>query len=93
MQFEKTGQTVSVKLAPQLPANHTPGAPAAAAGGLSTTPTLSWACSLEFDSGALGRLLPGSQMAQLPLHAYFPMGRAARLPARALVDFLAAGLG
>jgi hypothetical protein len=31
-------------------------------------------------------------MTELPVHAYFPLGRSSRLAARAFVDFLAAEL-
>jgi hypothetical protein len=32
-------------------------------------------------------------MADLPVHAYFPLGRATRMAARTFVDFIAAELG
>jgi hypothetical protein len=47
---------------------------------------------LEVASGALVQLLPGWNMAVLPVHAYFPLGRATRMAARAFVDFIAADI-
>jgi DNA-binding transcriptional LysR family regulator len=69
--------------------NDTAGALAAAVGGLGITSTTSWACLQELESGALKQVLPDWKTAELPVHAYFPSGRATRLAARALVDFLA----
>lgn len=92
-QFERDGQTVSIDLGPQLTINDTAGALAAASGGLGVVSTTSWACRLELESGALVQLLPDWKMADLPVHAYFPMGRSTRLAARAFADFLAHELG
>jgi DNA-binding transcriptional LysR family regulator len=91
-QFERDGETVSVELQPQVSTNDTAGAIAAASGGLGITSTTSWACQLELENGALIRLLPEWKTARLPVHAYFPMGRATRMAARAFVDFIAADL-
>jgi DNA-binding transcriptional LysR family regulator len=60
----------------------------AAVNGLGITSTTSWACRNEFDSGALQRLLPDWTTAELPVHAYFPAGRATRLSARVFVSFI-----
>lgn len=38
------------------------------------------------------RLPPDWKMAELPVHAYFPMGRTTRMAGRAFVDFIAAEL-
>lgn len=91
-QFERDGESISVDVEPQISTNDTEGALAAAAGGLGITSTTSWACRREFDSGALTQLLPGWTMAKLPVHAYFPLGRATRMAARSFVDFMAAEL-
>lgn len=88
-QFERDGKTQSLDLKPQLTINDTAGALAAAAGGLGIVSTTSWACRLELENGSLVRLLPQWKMADLPVHAYFPMGRSTRLAARAFADFLA----
>jgi DNA-binding transcriptional LysR family regulator len=91
-QFERDGQTTSVDLNPQFSTNDTAGALAAAAGGLGVTSTTSWACALELASGALVPLLPEWKMADLPVHAYFPLGRTTRLAARVFADYLANAL-
>ncbi|MBV6822052.1 LysR family transcriptional regulator [Pseudomonas sp. PD9R] len=92
-QFEHAGKTLSVDLNPQFSTNDTAGALAAASGGLGIVSTTSWACRLELESGSLVQLLPDWKMADLPVHAYFPMGRTTRMAARAFADFLATVLG
>ncbi|WP_338581213.1 LysR family transcriptional regulator [Pseudomonas sp. MAG733B] len=91
-QLEHDGQMASVNLSPQFSTNDTAGALAAAAGGLGIVSTTSWACRLELENGSLVQLLPQWKMAELPVHAYFPMGRTTRLAARAFADFLASEL-
>lgn len=91
-QFERDGKTTSVNPLPQISTNDTAGALAAAAGGLGIASITSWACELELASGALVQLLPHWKMAELPVHAYFPMGRTTRLAARAFADYLAEAL-
>ena len=92
-QLERDGKSVSLDVSPQISTNDTAGALAAAAGGLGIVSTTSWACRLELESGALVQLLPQWKMADLPVHAYFPMGRTTRLAARAFADFVALELG
>jgi DNA-binding transcriptional LysR family regulator len=87
--FERDDEIASVNLNPQVSTNNTAGALACAAGGLGITSTTSWACKLELESGALVQVLPEWKMAELPVHAYFPMGRATRMAARVFVDFIA----
>lgn len=91
-QFERDGKTVSVTPTPQISTNDTAGALAAATGGLGIASTTSWACEQELSNGALVRLFADWTMAELPVHAYFPMGRTTRLAARALADYLAGSL-
>lgn len=86
--FFRDGEETSVNLHPQVSTNDTAGALAAASGGLGITSTTSWASRLELESGALIQVLPDWKMAELPVHAYFPMGRTTRMAARAFVDFL-----
>jgi len=88
-QFERDGSTASIDLSPQVSTNDTAGALAAASGALGIVSTTSWACRLELESGTLVQLLPDWEMADLPVHAYFPMGRTTRLAARAFAEFLA----
>lgn len=87
-QFRREGHVVTADVTAQVSTNDTAGALAAAAGGLGIASTTSWACRLELEAGTLVRLLPDWAMAELPVHAYFPQGRATRLAARAFVDHL-----
>ena len=89
-QFTRDGEIVSLELQSHISTNDTAGAIAAAASGLGVTSTTSWGCGPYVKRGALVILLPEWTMADLPVHAYFPMGRATRLAARAFVDFIAA---
>jgi DNA-binding transcriptional LysR family regulator len=91
-QFEQDGQTTSIDLQSHVSTNDTTGALAAAIAGLGIVSTTSWACQSELDVGALVRLLPEWKMAELPVHAYFPMGRTTRMAARAFVEFIEAEL-
>jgi DNA-binding transcriptional LysR family regulator len=91
-QFERDGETTSVDLQPHVLTNDTAGGLAAAVAGLGIISTTSWACRTELERGPLTHLLPDWKMAKLPVHAYFPMGRATRLAARAFVDFIATEL-
>lgn len=87
-QFERDGQMTSVEVKPNISINDTSGALAAAASGLGIISTTSWAARSDLRSGVLVKLLPEWTMAELPVHAYFPQGRATRLAARAFVDFI-----
>lgn len=87
--FERDGQTVTVDVRPQLSTNDTAGSLAASASGLGITSTTTWAARQELESGALVQLLPEWETAALPVHAFFPMGRATRIAARAFVEFMA----
>jgi DNA-binding transcriptional LysR family regulator len=91
-QFERDGEATSVDVQPHVSTNDTAGALAAAVAGLGIVSTTSWACRSEVDHGALVHLLPEWKMAELPVHAYFPMGRTTRMAGRAFVDFIAAEL-
>lgn len=92
-QFERDGESTSIDVQPNVSTNDTEGALAAAVAGLGLTSTTSWACRREFESGALVQLIPEWKMADLPVHAYFPLGRATRMAARTFVDFIVAELG
>lgn len=89
-QFERDGRQISVDLRPQVSVNDTSGAIAAAVAGLGVVSSTSWACRVDIDQGALVRLLPEWRMVDLPVHAYFPNGRATRMAARAFVTFIEA---
>lgn len=91
-QFEQDGEITSIDLESHVSTNDTAGALAAAIAGLGIVSTTSWACRSELEVGTLVRLLPEWKMAELPVHAYFPMGRTTRIAGRAFVDFIAAEL-
>ena len=91
-EFRRGRQVAGVPVSPHVSTNDTAGALAAAIGSLGVAQTTSWACRLELENGTLVRLLPDWKMAEMPVHAYFPLGRASRLAARAFVDFLVAEL-
>jgi DNA-binding transcriptional LysR family regulator len=88
--FERGGEKVTIDLQPHFSTNENEGAVAAAAAGLGITSTSEWACLRELGDGSLVRLLTDWKTADIPVHAYFPMGPATRAAARALVDYLAA---
>jgi DNA-binding transcriptional LysR family regulator len=88
--FERDGRESAIKLEPHFSTDENEGAIAAAAAGFGITSTSAWACRRELDSGSLVRLLREWKLAGIPVHAYFPMGRATRAAARAAIDHLAA---
>jgi DNA-binding transcriptional LysR family regulator len=90
--FHRDGQESSIKLDPHFSTDENEGSIAAAASGFGITSTSGWACRREIESGALVRLLPEWTLADIPAYAYFPMGRATRTVARAVIDHLAAAL-
>jgi DNA-binding transcriptional LysR family regulator len=88
--FARDGRECALRLEAHFVTNENEGAVAAAAAGFGITSTSFWSCRRELESGALVRLLAGWRMAGIPLHAYFPMGKATRAAGRAAVDHLAA---
>ena len=86
--FHRDGQDVAPKLEPRFSTDENEGAIAAAVAGLGITSTSGWACRRLLANGALVRLLPEWTLAGIPVHAYFPMGRATRAAARAVIDHL-----
>jgi DNA-binding transcriptional LysR family regulator len=88
--FESAGKLETVELLPDLSTNDNEATVAAATAGLGITSTTEWACSRELQDGALVRLLTDWKTRDIPVHAYFPAGRATRAAARTLIDFLAA---
>jgi DNA-binding transcriptional LysR family regulator len=88
--FEREGEEVAVALSPNFSTNDNEGAIAAAVAGLGVTSTSGWACRRELDAGLLVRLFVDWRQAGIPVHAYFPIGRATRAVARAAVDHLVA---
>ncbi len=86
--FERDGQESVIKLEPHFSTDENEGAIAAAVAGFGITSTSGWACRRELEEGTLLRLLSGWTLPGIPVHAYFPMGRATRAAARAAVDHL-----
>jgi DNA-binding transcriptional LysR family regulator len=90
--FERAGKTVSVELEARLKSNVNEGAIAAAIAGLGIVLAGDWGCRTELASGALVRVLPDWKLAPHRVHALFPAGRATKLAARRLVDYLVEAL-
>jgi len=88
--FERDGQVSALKLEPHFSTDENEGAIAAAVAGFGITSTSGWACRRELENGALVRVLAKWTLAGIPVHAYFPMGRATRAAARAIIDHLVA---
>jgi DNA-binding transcriptional LysR family regulator len=88
--FERSQQEIAVELEAHFTATENEGAVAAATAGLGITSTSEWACRRELTDGALVRLLPDWKLAAIPVHAYFPLGRATRAAGRAVVEHLIA---
>ena len=76
--FDRDGEKVTVELQPHFSTNENEAAVAAATAGLGITSTSEWACQRELGTGALVRLLTDWKTADIPVHAYFPMGPATR---------------
>jgi DNA-binding transcriptional LysR family regulator len=87
--FRRDGQESAIKVEPRFMTDENEGSIAAAAAGYGITSTSGWACRRELEDGTLIRLLPEWHLAGIPVHAYFPMGRATRAAARAAIDHLA----
>ena len=88
--FERDGKTETLELSPHVSTNDNEATVAAATAGMGITSTQQWACRRELRDGSLVVLLPEWRTRDIPVHAYFPAGRATRAAARALIDFLAA---
>jgi DNA-binding transcriptional LysR family regulator len=86
--FERNGEKVSLDLHPHFTTNENEGAVAAAVAGLGVTSTTLLSCAREIEDGTLVSLCPEWTMAQIPVHAYFPSGRATRAAGRAIVEYL-----
>jgi DNA-binding transcriptional LysR family regulator len=90
--FERNGETVEADVQPYFTTNENEGAVAAAVAGFGITSTTGWACRRELDDGSLVPLLVDWKTVDIPVHAYFPMGRATRAAGRAVVEHLIADL-
>ena len=90
--LERDGEKAVVDVQPHFSTNENGGAVAAAAG-IGIISTTLWACRRELADGSLIQLLPDWKTTQIPVYAFFPMGRATRAAGRAIVDYLAADFG
>ncbi len=88
--FKRGTEEVAVDLEPHFSTNENEGAVAAAVAGIGITSTSEWACRRELADGSLVKLLVDWQTAEIPVQAYFPMGRATRAAGRAVVEHLSA---
>ncbi len=86
--FERDGQESAIAVDPHCSTDENEGAIAAAVAGFGITSTSGWACRRELENGALVRLFPEWALAGIPVHAYFPLGRATRAAARAAIEHL-----
>jgi DNA-binding transcriptional LysR family regulator len=76
--FERDGKPEAIELLPDLSTNDNEATVAAATAGLGITSTTEWACSRELRDGTLVKLLTDWKTREIPVHAYFPAGRATR---------------
>ena len=88
--FKRGAEEIAVDLEPHFSTNENEGAVAAAIAGIGITSTSEWACRRELADGSLVKLLVDWKTAEIPVQAYFPMGRATRAAGRAVVDYLSA---
>jgi DNA-binding transcriptional LysR family regulator len=90
--FERNGQIVVAQVPPHFTTNENEGAVAAAVAGFGITSTTGWACRRELEDGSLVALLTDWKTVDVPVHAYFPLGRATRAAGRAVIEHLIADL-
>jgi DNA-binding transcriptional LysR family regulator len=90
--FQRDGRPMSIRVEGRVNVSSNDGAIAAAVADLGIVSTVQWGCRAELKSRALVQVLDDWPMEQVELHAVFPAGRAAKISARALVDYLASSL-
>lgn len=88
--FRRGDEEITLDLEPHFWVNENEGAVAGATAGLGITSTSEWACRRELAAGALVRLFADWSLPGIPVHAWFPMGRATRAAGRAVVEHLVA---
>jgi len=91
--FERDGEIIAVDVQPHFSTNDNLGAVVAAAAGLGITSATQWSCQTELNDGSLVRILPAWTLSDIPVHAYFPMGKSTRKAARTFVDFVVETFG
>jgi DNA-binding transcriptional LysR family regulator len=89
--FKRGVDEIVIDLEPHFLTDENEGSVAAATAGLGITSTSEWACRRELRDGSLVRLLVDWKTVDIPVHAYFPMGRATRAAGRAVIEHLTAG--
>lgn len=90
--FVRDSRRLSVRVDGRLSAAVNEGAIAAAVAGLGIARSSLWGCRAELADGRLCEVLADWTMDEVDLHAVFPGGRAPSPAARALADYIAAGL-
>lgn len=90
--FEKDGQSVTVRISSRLTVSVNEAAVAAAVAGIGVVTTALWGCRAELAHGSLIQLLPDWKMGEVEVHGMFTPGRQPKPSARALVEYLIAGL-
>ncbi len=88
--FERDGRSVALDLQPHVAFNDNEGAVMAAIAGLGIASTPMRVYRKELLDGSLVELLTTWQRPPVAVHAYFPLGRATRVAARSLIEFLKA---
>lgn len=91
--FERNREIVVAEVSPDFTTNENEGAVAAAVAGFGITSTTGWACRRELEDGSLVALLTDWKTVDVPVHAYFPLGRATRAAGRAVIEHLIANFG
>jgi DNA-binding transcriptional LysR family regulator len=86
--FERNGKAVTADVTSNFIASVNEGAVAAAVAGLGIVSTGIWGCRAELAAGSLVRVLEDWEMVGGEIYAVFPAGRAAKVSARAFVDYL-----
>lgn len=87
-ELERDGEAVIIDPQPILSTNQNEAAIAAAVAGLGIVSTDSWAVHRELENQSLVCILTDWKVCDSTLYAYFPMGRATRAAARAVVEYL-----
>lgn len=90
--FERDDDVRTIELGSHFSTNESEGAVAAVVSGMGITSTTGWACRRELADGSLVQILTDWRTEEIPVFAYFPLGRATRAAARAVVDHLIAEL-
>ncbi len=86
--FSRGDEELEIAVDPVFSTNENEAAVSAATAGFGITSTSAWACGRELGDGTLVQLFKDWSMVGIPVHAYFPMGKATRAAARAAVDHL-----